>query len=461
MALALVFGLYFLSFCPLSCVSVGSRPLKRINSAVFGKLSRRISRYTAASALKVGIVGAGPAGLSMAKALQELDTGVDEVTVFDRGDALKPELGGGIQINGGAAVLAKLGLGDEIKAAGLPVKGIRSRTVAGNELFAIDVGEAFQGESELMHEGTPMAFTIMRDALQRVLADSIPEKTISLNKKLVSVNENTDQVKCTFQDGTTYEFDLLIGADGIRSEVKRQVWAGSNLDLNPKYSQIRIQFGVAKGWHLTDSQEMQQWFGDGTYALAAQYKGVNGQPFEMIALVFADPNEVSENANWEKGEVQLDCVNRLKASKNPPEVIQLAQRCDRFYELGVHYYPALQPWVSSKGRVILIGDAAHAMPPFLGQGANQAIQDAYCLAVKLAELKSGKISSLSEAARSYEISRKPPTAALQLESRLLGFLETAGGPGTIPASMRDIFFFVLGKLGIAKKTFVTGAVPRV
>eukprot|EP00954_Amorphochlora_amoebiformis_P014712 1150378-Amorphochlora_amoeboformis.AAC.1 len=64
MALALVFGLYFLSFCPLSCVSVGSRPLKRINSAVFGKLSRRISRYTAASALKVGIVGAGPAGKS-------------------------------------------------------------------------------------------------------------------------------------------------------------------------------------------------------------------------------------------------------------------------------------------------------------------------------------------------------------------------------------------------------------
>ena len=112
---------------------------------------------------------------------------------------------------------------------------------------------------------------------------------------------------------------------------------------------------------------------------------------------------------------------------------------------------------------VLLGDAAHAMAPFLGQGANQAIQDGYCLADRLAAFRSGDAASrLVGPLQSYALLRRAPVTALQLESRLLGAMETAGGgAGTLPQAVRDAFFLVNGKLGIAAQVFVKGARPWV
>eukprot|EP00471_Norrisiella_sphaerica_P013242 CAMPEP_0184503136 /NCGR_PEP_ID=MMETSP0113_2-20130426/51709_1 /TAXON_ID=91329 /ORGANISM="Norrisiella sphaerica, Strain BC52" /LENGTH=491 /DNA_ID=CAMNT_0026892573 /DNA_START=85 /DNA_END=1560 /DNA_ORIENTATION=- len=430
---------------------------------------------------RVGIIGSGPAGLSMARALQYLDTGVEEVKVFDKNGALEPDLGGGLQINGGAAVLAKLGLAEEMKRSGLPVSKIRSRTVGGRELLSIDVQNLVKNEPSLMHEGTPMVFTIMRDCLVNLLAGSLKEGTLNLGKRLTGVEEASDKsVKCKFDDGSEEIFDIVIGADGIRSNVKSLALPKCQ---EARYSNIRIQFGVAKGWERDSSTngELHQWFGDGTYALSAQYKGIGEEPYEMIALVFldTDPN-TDENPNWETAAVKEACISRLRSTSNPQEVVDLASRCDRFFDLGVYYHDSLQKWVSDSGRIALIGDAAHAMPPFLGQGANQAIQDAYCLAAKLAEVKNGQ-GTVEEALRSYERKRKLPTTLIQLESRFLGVLETAGGkasapsiPATdnsngtpvppafvLPGFVRDAFFFATGKLGIAEQVFLKGATPKV
>jgi len=205
-------------------------------------------------------------------------------------------------------------------------------------------------------------------------------------------------------------------------------------------------------------------FGEGTYALTGQYLGVENQKFEMVALVFADDEDEGENPDWIQGdEVKENCIQRLEAAGNPDEVISLAKRANRYFEVGVYYYPSLMPWTSETKQVVLIGDAAHAMPPFLGQGANQAIQDAFCLASKLSDIKSGRISSISDAVDAYEFQRKIPTTAIQLESRILGVLETAGGStsGTLPSFVRDAFFGLTGKLGIAEKVFITGATPQV
>jgi salicylate hydroxylase len=61
-------------------------------------------------------------------------------------------------------------------------------------------------------------------------------------------------------------------------------------------------------------------------------------------------------------------------------------QAERIFDIGVHYHEILSSWSSSSGRVVLLGDSAHAMPPFMGQGANQAMQDAYCLANKLSQV---------------------------------------------------------------------------
>ena len=248
----------------------------------------------------VAIVGAGIGGLALARALDQLDTGVEEIAVFDRRDELKPGIGGGIQINGGAAVLARLGLGAQLKASALPVRRILSRKNGGFELLDIDVKSLVSAEPALVDaDGTPQAFSIMRDALQRLLVDALPAGTLRLGKRLASVREDGAGAELSFEDGTTERFDLVVGADGLSSRVREHVEAshaedgGSGGVTPPMYSGIRVQFGVVPpgGSRPAGSEgEFHQWFGDGVYALTGSYGtgAADGATSDMVAVVFAD-----------------------------------------------------------------------------------------------------------------------------------------------------------------------------
>ena len=471
---------------------------------------------------RIAVVGAGIGGLALARALHTLDTGVEEVAVFDRRDELKPSIGGGIQINGGAAVLARLGLGEEMKASALPVRRILSRKSGGFELLDIDVESLVLAEPALVDDtGTPQAFSIMRDALQvcavscrrtaghlasvpqpwsvplslhaqpippsrpaphpfssqRMLVEALPAGTLRLGRRLVSIQEEADGVALAFDDGATERFDLVVGADGLSSHVREHVESSHGNEEGsgvtpPMYSGIRVQFGVvpAGGSRPAGSVgEFHQWFGEGVYALTGSYGtgAADGATSDMVAVVFADPAAGSgappENSNWEVSDVRDDCVGRLRDAGIPQEVIAVAEASERCFELGVYEHSATAPWISKGGRAVLLGDAAHAMAPFLGQGANQAIQDAYCLADRLAAARAGNLATrVVGPLQSYALLRRAPVTALQIESRLLGAMETAGGgPGTLPQIVRDAFFLVNGKLGVAAQVYVKGARPWV
>ena len=99
---------------------------------------------------------------------------------------------------------------------------------------------------------------------------------------------------------------------------------------------------------------------------------------------------------------------------------------------------------------MLCGDAAHAMPPFLGQGANQAVLDGVRLARELKAV-GAEHADVRAALGAYQRARWFPTARLLANSRILGFLETQRGAGAL---FRDAFFFTTGKLGIAEKVFL-------
>lgn len=98
------------------------------------------------------------------------------------------------------------------------------------------------------------------------------------------------------------------------------------------------------------------------------------------------------------------------------------------------------------------------MPPFLGQGANQAIQDAYALAISLAGIGTS-FKDLSEALQAFEAVRKVPTNAILQTSRVAGFLETRGG--FVGMAARNNLFRILGVTGIVGQTFIQSATPRV
>ncbi|HWK60675.1 MAG TPA: FAD-dependent monooxygenase [Eoetvoesiella sp.] len=347
--------------------------------------------------MKVGIIGGGIGGVTLAAALSQ--RGI-QTHLFERA-AQFGEVGAGIQMTPNAVkVIKALGAGDALAKVGfLPEALVGRNWDSGEETFRIplkqDCPRLYGAEFYHVH----------RADLHHLLTELITDANVTFSAQCTGVAQDEGKAVAHFADGSTFEADLIVGADGVRSEVRRALFG----EEEPHFTGNMCYRAVVPFDEMPDfvAPEASFWLGPKSHVVTYYVNG--GKGVNIVA--------VSETANWvEESWNARSTREELLADFEGwhPNIAKLFERVTEVYRWGLFDRDPMTKW--SKGRVTLLGDAAHPMLPFLSQGAAMAIEDGYVLAQALEALP----GRLDEALARYEAERLPRTSRVQLEARERG-----------------------------------------
>jgi len=368
--------------------------------------------------MKALIAGAGIGGLATAIALRQAGLVVE---VLERSQELR-ESGAGLMIwpNGTRALQA---LGVAVRR--LVVERISFRSWHGHELMEIPM--------DIISEryGSDVAF-VSRADLQAALTSTLGEDALSLGADVQSFEETEDHVEVRLQHGSVAG-DLLVGADGIRSVVRRELLR----DGDPFYLGSTIWRGVVHSPGIPiDRGQGINWVGPGSEFLAFHL------PDDRIywAAVTKEPRGEMSGPGGHK----QDLLDRFGRWQDPVSALIAANDHAAILRNDMYDRPPVNHW--SRGRVTLVGDAAHPMTPNQGQGACQALEDAVALgrgfahAANVADaFKFYERQRLGRANRVVKASRQA-TRGVQIDAPILcAIRDTAARilPRTLMLSMLD------------------------
>ncbi|RKX43810.1 MAG: monooxygenase, partial [Verrucomicrobia bacterium] len=233
---------------------------------------------------------------------------------------------------------------------------------------------------------------IHRAELQKILFTEVGLENIYLNKCLSNIDDSGDCAVLHFKDGSSAEADLVIGADGARSTV-RTLMLGYDDYIYAGYTAFRGIVPIEKLPKLPDPAAIQFWMGDGCHLLHYPIGGERSGDVNFF-LVQRDPTPWPHR-QWTAPATEGE--QRKYFGDWHPAVVEMLSSVPVGDRWAMNYRMMLGRW--SKGRITLMGDAAHAIVPHHGQGANQSIEDAVVLADCIADMGS---SSLSDMQKRYE-----------------------------------------------------------
>ncbi|CAF1646706.1 unnamed protein product [Rotaria magnacalcarata] len=333
-----------------------------------------------ATARSVAIIGGGIGGLTVANSLSQIGM---SVSLYERAPCFIPTSGAafGLQPNGQIS-LESIGFQDQAKKIIHPF--LKWQIICDN-------GELLAASDRLSEYGQRFGY-FLGGALRSELVDLLKEPieksdNLHYSHNLINIKQDANGVTLLFENENeqkSVHADMVIGADGIRSTVVKQIFTETAL---PVHSKENVFYGIIDNIDqqtsinplVTAKNTMTQYFGFGEFI--TYRAGHKGQLMWAATYPSMAPPSASEDSEWTEMNNQRDlnqCLKRFPQS-HPVHQCAAATNKTRLLHFGLFYrQPRNDGW--HRNRICLLGDSCHATLPYVGQGANMAIEDAISLA---------------------------------------------------------------------------------
>lgn len=331
-------------------------------------------------------------GLATAAALRRFDL---RARIYEQADRFT-RIGAGIQMSPNAMrALRGLGVEKPLRRLAFQPRTWRNRdSRTGAMMFELALGQSAEEQF-----GAPY-LQMHRGDLHATLLSAVPAEHVRLNKTLVDITPAATGLRLSFADGTVSDADLVVGADGVHSRV-REILHGDERPIATGRVAYRATFPASRLRHAIG--ECTKWWGADRHIVVYFVTAAKDEVYFVTSL----PDQAWVHESWSA--VGDMTVVREAFSGFHQEVREVLRACPAVHRWAILEREPLECW-SGPG-MVLIGDAAHPMTPYMAQGAAMAIEDGVILARALAAA-----SDMRSALAVFEATRKERTARVQAVS---------------------------------------------
>ncbi len=354
----------------------------------------------------IAVIGAGISGIAAAMALRAVGVAVE---VFEQAPAFG-RIGAAITLSSNAVkVLDGLGIGEQVRdTAHRPSHRISRQWDTNEETSRVELGR-----TAVERYGTPQ-LTIHRADLLSALEARLPPEIVRFDARLVGLSQSGGKVEMAFADGANHIVDGVIGADGIHSAVREALF-GPDAPVFAGMSGYRSLTPVARLGQY-DLSSLIKWWGPTPRSQIVTVPINRGRDLYVFATT---PETHWQHESWSfEGDIEV-LRNEFKAFHQEPR--DILDACDTTLRSALYERNPLDRW--SQGNVTLIGDACHAMMPFMAQGGAMGLEDAAILS-RCVAAEADWPGALAQ----YERTRMERASKIQLGSHRNEWLREPGNP---------------------------------